>query len=96
MEIEFDPAKDSANIAKHGVSLADASHLFRGELRIFEDLRKDYGERRFIAMGLIKGRLYVCVFTIRGKVRRVISLRKANRREQDAYKAAAENETGKR
>lgn len=43
-----------------------------------DDDRKDYGERRQVACGLIRGRLFVCVFTDRGEIRRVISLRKAN------------------
>jgi uncharacterized DUF497 family protein len=53
------------------------------------DLRKDYGERRFQALGLIEGRLYALVFTPRAGKVHVISLRKANRRETKRYEAQA-------
>jgi uncharacterized DUF497 family protein len=49
------------------------------------DTRRDYGEPRVIAYGLIRGRINVCVYTLRGDIYRIISLRKANRREVDAY-----------
>jgi uncharacterized DUF497 family protein len=60
--------------------------MFDGTERISRDDRFVYGETRLIARGLINGRLFVCVFTDRGKARRIISLRKANRREIDAYR----------
>jgi uncharacterized DUF497 family protein len=46
-----------------------------------DDTRRDYGERRMIAFGMIGDRLRVCVYTQRGEVYRIISLRKANRKE---------------
>ena len=52
---------------------------------IAEDLRKEYGERRFQALGLIAGRLHAMVFTPRAGKIHVISLRKANRREMKRY-----------
>ena len=85
MAIEFDSAKDARNLAKHGVSLARAAELFEQPFREIEDLRADYGERRFIAYGLIEERLFACVYVWRGGRRRIVSLRKANRREIDAY-----------
>ncbi|WP_207460869.1 BrnT family toxin [Azospirillum sp. SYSU D00513] len=87
MRYEWDPAKDEANIATRGLSLALAELLFNGTERIAEDDRFQYGETRMVARGLIDGRLFVCVYTDRDDVRRIISLRKANRREQDAYRA---------
>lgn len=54
---------------------------------VVEDLRKDYGERRFQALGLIAGRLHALVFTPRAGLVHVISLRKANRREIKLYEA---------
>jgi uncharacterized DUF497 family protein len=77
MKIEFDAAKDEANIAKHGVSLAAAA----------EDLRLEYGERRFNACAPLNGRLYAMCFTVRGDVIRVIGLRKANQREREKYES---------
>ena len=85
MRYVFDTAKDAANQAKHGVSLALAEVLFAGPHVSMSDDRFDYGETREVAFGLINGRLFVCVYVDRGAQRRVISLRKANRREVKRY-----------
>ena len=77
----FDPAKDAANQAKHDVSLALAEILFAGPHMSMTDDRFDYGEVREIAFGRIEDRLFVCVYVDRRAERRVISLRKANKRE---------------
>ena len=81
----FDPAKDMVNRAKHGVSLALAEVLFAGPHVTMTDDRFDYGEVRNVAFGLINGRLLACVYADRVAERRVISLRKANRREVERY-----------
>jgi uncharacterized protein len=88
MKIDFDPAKDQANIEKHGCSLALAEGLEWDEAYIAVDSRFDYGEERGIAFGYIGRRLYICIFTDREPVRRIISLRKANDREERAYAKA--------
>ena len=85
MAIEFDSAKDARNREKHGISLARAAELFEQPFKETEDLRAEYGERRFIAYGLIEERLFVCAYVWRESRRRIVSLRKANRREIDAY-----------
>jgi uncharacterized DUF497 family protein len=56
---------------------------------IIEDSRRDYGERRFQALGLIEARLHMLVFTPRGSQVHVVSLRKANKREVKRYEAQA-------
>lgn len=81
----FDSAKDAANRAKHGVSLALAEILFAGPHTRVVDDRFDYGEVREVAFGLVNDRLFVCVFADRRGERRVISLRKANSREVRRY-----------
>lgn len=81
MDIDFDPVKDAANRAKHGVSLALAEVMFAGPHVVLDDDRFDYGESRKVAFGLVRGRVFVCVFVDRGWIRRIISLRKANSRE---------------
>jgi len=53
--------------------------------RIWTDERKDYGETRYTALGYIGHRLHVLVFTVRGDIRRPISLRKANHKERSKY-----------
>ncbi|MDP3661152.1 BrnT family toxin [Phenylobacterium sp.] len=79
--IEFDAAKDAANIAKHGISLAEAGGMDLDEALVAQDSRFDYGEDRFVAVGPIDGDLRVLVYTPRGSVTRVISLRPASDKE---------------
>jgi uncharacterized DUF497 family protein len=81
----FNPAKDAANRAKHGVSLALPEILFADPHLLTTDDRFNYGEVRELAFGRISGRLFVCVYADRGEERRVISLRKANGREVKRY-----------
>lgn len=81
MKIEYDPNKNSINIKKHGISFEQA-HSFDLENAIIEqDERFDYGEPRFNAFGFIGERMHVLTFVIRHSTVRVISLRKANKRE---------------
>lgn len=58
MEVEFDPAKDEANLAKHGVSLQAAADFDFTTSLDREDTRFDYGEVRFVSIGFIGDRLY--------------------------------------
>ena len=85
MLIEFDPLKDQSNLAKHGVSLALASELDWDEALVWVDDRFEYGECRMIALAPRTGILYYVAFVDRNRVRRVISLRRANRREVKHY-----------
>ena len=85
MRYVFDAGKDAINQAKHGVSLALAEALFAGPHISITDDRFNYGEAREVAFGGINSRLFACVYTDRGRERRVISLRKANRREVKRY-----------
>ncbi len=85
MLIEFDPLKNQSNIAKHGVSLALASELDGEQALIWVDDRFEYGEPRMIALAPRTGALYCVAFVDRHRVRRIISLRRANRREVKHY-----------
>ncbi len=85
MEIEFDPDKDVSNQAKHGVSLALAAELEWDAALVWEDTRYEYGELRMIALAPEINVLYYVAFVDRGEVRRIISLRRANRREVKYY-----------
>ncbi|WP_221938799.1 BrnT family toxin [Mycobacterium sp. KBS0706] len=90
MDIDFDPAKNAANIALRGLDFADAALMWRqGPVVEIEDDRSDYGELRVIAIGRMRGRVCVAVYTDRDSIRRIISFRKANRRETNAYQAWA-------
>ena len=75
MQIQFDPAKDMANQAKHGESLSLASELDWEAALVWVDERFEYGEARMIALAPQTGILYYVAFVDRGEVRRVISLR---------------------
>jgi uncharacterized protein len=85
MEMELDSRKDVANLAKHGVSLADATRLDWNTLWAMDDRRRSYGEHRMIGYALMGNRLFCVVFTDRQGIRRIISLRKANNREIARY-----------
>ncbi|MBU1360685.1 MAG: BrnT family toxin [Gammaproteobacteria bacterium] len=85
MRIEFDPAKDASNREKHGLSLAVASSLDWDEALVWVDDRYEYGEARMIALAPDTGILYYVAFVDRDDARRIISLRKANRREVKHY-----------
>jgi uncharacterized DUF497 family protein len=85
MEFEWDEAKDAANRAKHGLGLGEAARMDWARTVPAVDARADYGEARLIAYAPIDGRLHVCVYTLRGRKRRIISLRKANKREERAH-----------
>lgn len=85
MKITFDPTKNEKNLIKHGMSLADAIHINWETLRAIQDTRQDYGEVRMIGYALIGTRLHNVVFTDRANTRRIISLRKANKREVQNY-----------
>ena len=85
MRIAFDPAKDAANVKKHGVSLALASQLDWDAALVWADDRYAYEEWRMIALAPESNTLYYVAFVDRGDVLRVISLRKALRREVKHY-----------
>ena len=89
MNVTFDPAKDAANVAKHGVSLTEAAGFEWDSAVVWPDTRRDYGEPRMAALGYIGLRIMSVVFVDRPPEqpteRRVISLRKANTREVKRY-----------
>jgi len=85
MKVICDAAKDAINKEKHGVSLTDAALIDWDDALIWQDMRRDYGETRMIALAPIGERLYCAVYVDREDDRRIISLRKANYREVIQY-----------
>lgn len=85
MRFEFDPNKNQLNLDKHGVSLGLASDLDWDAALLWIDDRREYGETRILALAPWTSILYYVAFVDRGNVRRVISLRRANRREVRRY-----------
>ena len=83
---EWDDAKAEANLRKHGVSFEAARLVFGDAFSLEEqDSRTGYGEERFVVTGMANGRLLVVVYTERGDQIRIISARKASKREEHGY-----------
>lgn len=83
---EWDEAKRRTNLARHGVDFAEADRFDWATATTGPDLRRDYGEARMIVVGEIDGRAHVLIMTRRAGRIRVISLRKANEREQRRWR----------
>lgn len=87
MDIEWDSTKRIANAEKHGVDFAAIEGFQWDAVLTVEDTRGEHGEPRFVSISLIGDRHYVAVWTWRGDTIRLISLRKANKREVRIYVA---------
>ena len=85
MALDFDPAKNARNIRERGISFERLADMDLETAVAVEDARTDYGERRVRLFGSIDDRLHVAVITYRGDKVRVISLRRANDREERKY-----------
>lgn len=86
MEFEWDEAKRIANLRKHGIDFVDVPEVFDGDVVMVEDDRFDYGEQRFITLGLLHGRVVVIVHTEReNDCIRIVSARRATKYEQQTY-----------
>jgi uncharacterized protein len=85
MAFAFDPDKSARNAAGRGLPFELVERLEWETALVVEDIRKDYGETRLQVLALMDGRLYAVVVTPRGENLRVISFRKANRKEAIRY-----------
>lgn len=90
MEFEWDEAKSRRNVSLRRLPFQLAIALFDGETREIVDTRRNYGELRIKAIGMVRDEFFVCIYVDRDEVRRIISLRLANRRERDEYRQAIE------
>lgn len=91
MKLEWDDVKNENNIRRHGLDFADAWQLFENPLLVDLDVREDYGEDRWVGIGLLKSAAIVAVvvFAERGPdTLRIISLRKATKHEKERYEKA--------
>ncbi len=86
MDISFDEAKHLLTLQHRGLDFAEAGKIFDGTEFTWQDDRQDYGETRFNTFGSLDGRLVAITWTIRDGTRRIISMRKANDREQARYR----------
>ena len=77
----WDESKRKLNLVKHGIDFRDAQAIFEGPLVTAEDAREDYGETRYVALGLLEGIVVSIAYTERGDSVRIISIRKALKHE---------------
>jgi uncharacterized protein len=86
VDFEWDPLKAASNLAKHGVDFDTAAAVFDDPDRlVIIDDRRPYGEQRYQSIGLVAGVVLFVAYAIRGEKCRIISARKANRHEREAY-----------
>jgi hypothetical protein len=89
---EWDETKNRSNIRKHGFDFADAEEMFRGVLAVKPDTREDYGEKRWIGIGAIRGHATAVIFTEPApEAIRIISLRRADHEERKEYEKAIQD-----
>ena len=93
IDYEYDEAKSLKNFKERGIDFEFASRIFDGDYIEQQDRRHEYGERRFIAIGRIGGSVFVVVYVCRAGRRRIISARRANRRERNVYTKTINNGT---
>lgn len=86
MKFEWDENKNKSNQEKHGIDFNAAKDVFKDEnSKVTPDLRKDYGENRWKIIGKIYGSIISVIYTMRDKAVRIISARKASKKERDEY-----------
>ena len=91
MEINWSETKRASNIKAHGLDFVDARSVFQGMTYTFEDDRFSYGEQRFVTLGLLAGITVSVIHTENDHEIRIISFRKATRRESQIYFNAIQN-----
>jgi uncharacterized DUF497 family protein len=88
MRYTHDAKKRAANLKKHGYDFRDATKVIEGSATVtFEDRRFEYGEQRFITMGMLRAKVVVIATAETDEEIRVISMRKAERHEEEIYYA---------
>jgi uncharacterized protein len=82
---EWDEAKREENLRKHGIDFVGVETLFEGVTATIEDERLDYGEQRFVTFGVMEAMVVAVVHTEQSDTIRIISIRKATKREEQSY-----------
>ena len=88
---EWDEYKSRRNLQERGFDCEYAAGIFEGDTIEWDDTRRDYGERRIIAIGLAEGVALTIVYSQRGEAQRIISARRSNRSERLAYNQALDS-----
>ena len=84
-KLSFDPAKRMRTLTERNVDFKDAKEVFEGRVTEWEDKRFNYGEKRIICFGYLRGRAVVIGYVQRGDTRHIFSMRKANERERERF-----------
>ncbi|MBN1420306.1 MAG: BrnT family toxin [Planctomycetes bacterium] len=85
-ELQWDPDKARANLSKHGVSFRAAAGVFEDTRRIeWLNTREDYGEERFVTVGIVNAEVLFVAYAARGDAIRIISARRASKKEKEEY-----------
>lgn len=85
VRFEWDETKRLANISRHGIDFADVHRLFDFDRFLFKDDRFDYGETRWVSIGILFGEIVSVTHTENDELIRLITARKANKYEQEIY-----------
>jgi uncharacterized DUF497 family protein len=87
MRFEWDEAKRRSNLRDHEIDFAavEKEKIFAGETVTRLDDRVEYGERRFLTLGLLKGEVVAIIHTETNEVVRLMSVRKASKNEENIY-----------
>ncbi len=87
MEFEWDEAKRAETYRKHGIDFLEAALIFENDVLEKEDTRRDYGEKRMIALGMVDGEVYTVVYTKRDSVYRLITAWKGSGNDRKRYES---------
>jgi len=85
VEFEWDETKRAEIYKKRGVDLLEAALIFENDVLEKEDTRRDYGEKRMIALGMADGEVYIVVYTMRDNVHRLITAWKGGKNDREKY-----------
>jgi uncharacterized DUF497 family protein len=88
MKFDWDEGKRLVNMDKHGIDFVDAKEIWQGDVIEIPSPQAHHGENRYIALGLLRGRVITVIFTWRRRQRRLISARKARKVEKAIYQNA--------
>jgi uncharacterized DUF497 family protein len=95
MKFEWDEPKRKLNLKNHGIDFEDITSIFDAPMLTALDSREDYGEDRWIGVGIVRNIVLVIVFTERGNDKiRIISARKATKNERQAFDKKIKNQLG--
>jgi uncharacterized DUF497 family protein len=89
MQFEWSDSKDAKNLQDRGIGFQDGAAIFAGRTLRWEDDRRAYGETRYRAVGMVNDVILHVVYTERGDALRIISVRRANRKERAAWQSFA-------